>query len=527
MASLDNPITGIDAGFRTPGNWGEIIFAQGPSVSGGGKREVVFVMPKTSAGTWTVNTLYRVTNEQTAATGGGDGSPIHRAIRKFMSIWKDANVYALPYAATSGGSPATATATLTIATTATGAGTVSLWVAGELCQYTFASGDTATTIGAGIAAVVNAKTWLPCTASNSTGTVTLTAKWAGITGGTATIGTIRLHVDITTGVATTATLGGTFLGSATAGAEGTTTEAANLATALATIAATRKYYIVTHVNSATPVANLKSHIATKSLPKQGLRSVGIFPYTGSVSTAVTLAQGANYERLACAWQPNSEHDGAELAATLAAIRVGGTVGVGGTVQGESFDTATALNLVPIPVSVLQPAFSQSDFVNATDVETAIQGGVTVFASSDAGAYLVQSVTTRSLNAAGSAVDSRASRTSKVSVSDEFLDELQVRFANSFGQKKLLADELLADGSVNPNQRLIPNTVRPSMVQATIFKQVDDYYAAGKLDDVANIKRSVRVRKSEAAPGRIECGLDLRVIDWLDQTTTRVAEVTPG
>jgi len=520
-------ITGIDNGFRTPGNWGEIVFAQGPSVAGGGKREVIFVMPKSAAGTWTVNTVYKVNNEQEAATGGGDGSPIHRGIRKFLSIWRDANVYALPYAATSGGSPATATGTVTIATTATGAGTVSVTVAGELCQYTFASGDTATAIGAGIAAVINAKTWLPCTAANVSGTVTLTAKIAGITGGTATIGTIRYRADITSGVATTVATSGSFLGSVTAGAEGTTTEAANLATALATIAATRKYYIVTHVNSATPAANLKSHIATKSLPKQGLRSVGIFPYSGSVSTAVTLAQGVNYERMAMAWQPNSEHDGAELAATLAAIRVGGTIGVGGGVVGESTDTATALNLIPLSVNVLKPAALQADWPNATDVETAIQGGVTVFASSDSGAYLVQSVTTKSLNTAGSAVDFRASRTSKVSVSDEFLDELQVRFANSFGQKKLLADETLADGSINPNQRLVPGTVRPSMVQATIFKQIDDYYAAGKLDDVATIKISVSVIKSATAPGRIECGLDLRVIDWLDQTTTRVAEVTPG
>ncbi len=526
MAQLDNPITGIDAGFRTPGNWVEAIFAQGPSVTGGGKREVVFVMPKTSAGTWTANTMYKVTNEQTAATGGGDGSPIHRAVRKFFSICKDATVWCLPYAATSGGSPVAATAVLTIATTATGAGTVSLWVCGELCQFTFATGDTATTIGAGIAAAVNAKSWLPCTANNVTGTVTLTAKIAGTSQGTASLGVIRLHTDITTGVSTTATLGGAFLGSGAAGAEGTTTEASNLATALATIAATRKYYVVTSTNTSTAWANLKTHLATKALPRQGLRSVGICGYTGSLATGQSLATGLNYERMAIAWQPNSEHDTAELAAALAAVRIIGNKGVGGSVDGEATDTAQNFNLMSLN-GILLPAWAPSDYPTAQDVEDAITDGLTVITSSDSGAALIQSVTTRSKNSAGTSDDWRASRTSKVSVTDDFLDEWVVRANNSFGQKKLLRDELLADGTVNPNQKLIRNTVRPSMMKATLLKQVDDYYDAGKLDSKATIKDSIRVVASDAAPGRVEIGIDLRVIDWLDQTTMRLAEVSPG
>jgi phage tail sheath gpL-like len=108
-----------------------------------------------------------------------------------------------------------------------------------------------------------------------------------------------------------------------------------------------------------------------------------------------------------------------------------------------------------------------------------------------------------------------------------LDEWVVRANNSFGQKKLLRDELLADGTVNPNQKLIRNTVRPSMMKATLLKQVDDYYDAGKLDSKATIKDSIRVVASDAAPGRVEIGIDLRVIDWLDQTTMRLAEVSPG
>ncbi len=519
-----NNVTGIDAGFRTPGNFVEAIFAQGPSAAAGGPREFVFVMPKIAAGTWTAGTLYRVRNAQEAETGGGAGSPIHRGLRKFLALNKNAKVWALPVAPTTGGSPAAATAVLTIAETATAAGTLSVTVAGELCQYSYDSGETPTNIGDGIAAAINSKSWLPCTAANSSGTVTLTAKLQGVSQGTGSLGVIRVRAEISSGTTVTASFGGAFLGTGTAGADGTTTEAAQTATALANIASTRKYYIVTSQNTATGLGHFKTHVATKSLPKQGLRSVFIGGFTGSLAACTTIATGLNYERGAIAWQANSEHDSAELAAILAAVRGGGNVGFGGTVAGETTDTAQNFNLLSLNGAAL-PAFSQADWPDADDVEDAITDGITVIASNDNGAYLVQSVTTRSKNSAGSQDDFRASRTNKVSVTDDFLDTLLARLGANYGQKKLGTDELLANGQVNPNQRQIRNVIKPSTIKNDVKKLVDEFYDAGKVDEPDIIKQSVSTG-SEVA-GRVDISLDLRVIDWLDQTTTRLAEVSPG
>jgi hypothetical protein len=110
------------------------------------------------------------------------------------------------------------------------------------------------------------------------------------------------------------------------------------------------------------------------------------------------------------------------------------------------------------------------------------------------------------------------------VSDEFVDELLVNYALNFGQSKVKDDERLADGSVNANQRLIRNVVTPSQVGGTIRKQMDDYERIGKLQNTAQTKAGIRAVKTG---GRIEVGFDLNVIDWLDQTTFRVAEISSG
>lgn len=514
--TLAFPLTGIDATYATPSYSAEIVFAQGPSTAGAETREVCFVMPKTSAGAWTAATMYRVRNEGEVIDGAGPGSPLHRGIRKFMQLNKDAKVWAVPVAETSGGSPVAATAVLTIATTATGTGTISVTICGEICSYTFLSGETATNIGDGIVAAINAKTHLPCTAANATGTVTLTAKLKGTSQGTGSLGVIRVRSEITAGVATTASFGGAFLGTGVAGAEGTTTEAASTTTALAALDAVRKYYLGTSGNTSTILGLFKSHIVTKSEPRRGLRSVFVAGYTGSLASCQTLATGLNYERGQIAWQVNSEHDCAELAGIMLALRQ----------KGEARDSAYNFNLTRLAPYILPP-YAAADRPDGDDVEDAILDGISPIASDDAGAYLVQSLTTRSKNAAGTVSDRRVARTNKVSVPDEFTDSLLIRFANNFGNKKFLDDERLADGSVNPNQRAIRDVVRPSMIRGPASDLVDQFYAAGKLQSPELTKSSMTFLKAADAPSRCEGNIDLYVIDWLDQVTTRVAETSAG
>ena len=510
-----NALTGISEGFRTPGNFAEILFAQGPASAAAGAREVVFVMPMTSVGTWTSGTLYSIANADDAKEGGGVGSPIARGITKFLTINKDAKVWALPVAETTGGTPVAATSVLTIATTPTGVGTVSVTIAGVLCEFTFTTTDTVTTIGDGITAAINAKVDLPCTAANAVGVVTVTAKLKGTSQGTATLGVIRTRVEITTGIATTAVFGGAFLGTGVTGAEGTTTEAANITTALTTIDNVRKYYIVSSSNDSASLALFDTHVVTKSEPKRGLRSRVIAAYTGSLATGQTIAIARNYERMQIAWQPNSEHDCAELAGTFAAFLQ----------KKEQLSLSYNFNGESLTGHIL-PAFSAGDWPDRDDQEDAIIDGLTTFSSNDAGTNIVHSITTRSKDSAGTLNDSRASRSVKVSVADGFTDTLLVRYGLRYGQKRFKDDERLADGSINTNQKQIPGVVRPSMIITTIVEVVDEF-ADEHLQEIAVIKESISVAKSTTNPGRAVSGMNLWVIDWLDQITTRVAEISIG
>ena len=507
------PITGVDLGFRVPGGYAEIIFAQGPSTASAGVREVVFVMPMISTGTYTPNTLYSVRNAGQAEAGGGAGSPLHRGIRKFMTANKNAKVWAVAVAETSGGSPVAATGTVTFTTAPTGVGTATVTVCGEDASYTFSSADTVTTIAAGLVGAINSKTWLPVVATNSSGVLTLTAKLKGISQGTASLGVIRFRAVITAGVGTTVAVSGAFLGTGVAGAEGSTTEAANLATALAVLDSVRKYNIVSSANDATSLGNLKTHVVTKSLPLQGLRSVAITAYTGSLSTCQTLAIGKNYERLTIVQQINSEHDCAELAGAWAAFRQ----------AGEQVDSAKNFDGTSLDPYIL-PAANVADWPDATDQNDAINDGITIIGSNNAGAYVVMSVDTRSKNSTGTVDDFRATETHRVSVCDEFTDELLIRWDLGYKGQKLKDDQRLADGSVNPNQKLIRGVLTPSQLVSPIKKQMNDYELVGKLQNTEQTKQSVTVIKTGS---RLESGFDLNVIDHAHQATFRIAEISTG
>jgi len=509
---LQIPITGYGQDFRLPGAACEIIFNQGAASAFAPGREVVFVMPKSSAGSWTANTRYHVPNEAVASAGAGVGSPLHRGLRKFLRHNRDAKVWAVPYAASSGGSPATATTTIIFSGSLTAGGTVTVIIAGESIPVGFTSTQTMTNIGDNVAAAINAKTWLPVTAANVTGTVTLSAKIAGASQGTATIFAINVHSEIEPlGTGLVATVLGQ-LGAGTAGADGTTTEPTNFQTALAVLDSVRKYYIVTSLTDATSLGHLKTHIVNKSVPKVGLRSVGIAANRQAGSAAATIATGRNYERLAIAWMENSEHDPCELAAAAAAL----------IQKEEAVHPAPNFDFYPLN-DIILPHYADADIPTPDEANDAINDGLMPFMTSGVSTYIVMATTTRSKDATGALDDPRSLERHRVSVADDFMDEELVEVGLNFRGKRLADDELLANGKVNGNQVERPNLLRPSSFRPHIVKRMNEK-DGHTLQNVAASKDSLRVVKTG---GRLEVGFDLNAIDLAHQFSFRVAEVSAG
>lgn len=510
------PITGVGADFRTPGAYAEILFAQGPASAAAPNREVVLAMPMLSTGTWTAGTLYPIRQEADASTGAGVGSFLHRAARIFLQANRTARLWGLPVAETSGGTPAAATTIVTVATNATGVGTAVITITGVDCSYTFKANDTVTTIAAGLVTSINSQVNLPVTASAVAGAITITAKLKGISSGDGTVSVIRIRVSITAGIGTTITTAGAFLGASAAGVEGSTTEATNLATALANIINIRKYYVVVSANDATSIGNLQTHVLAKSQPRYGLRSVGIASYSGVLASAITLATGRNNARTRIAWAVKSESDNAQIAANYAAILQ----------KHETVDSAFNFNGYGPGNGdwFVKPAYLSSDFPTVDDQSDAINGGLTPIAYNDAGSYVVMSCSTQSKNSSGSVNDFRATETKQVSVTDEFVDQELIDWALNDASKKFRDDDRLADGSVNPNQKLVRGVLTPSQRRSRTARRMDDFFKAGKIQDVDLSKASIATVKTGS---RLEMSYDLRTIDWANQLTERVSETSTG
>lgn len=130
----------------------------------------------------------QITSAQQAGTLYGFGSPLHAMMRKFFPSNGGSvpcPVYAFPQAAASG---ATAEVqTITVTGTATGNGTIYIQVAGRenidggSYAVSILSTDTASNVATKIYNAINAVLSAPVIATVSSGVVTLTSKWTGLT----------------------------------------------------------------------------------------------------------------------------------------------------------------------------------------------------------------------------------------------------------------------------------------------------------------------------------------------------------
>ena len=520
------PVTGYPSSWRAPFVAMELLLGQGPSSASAGPREACYCAAMTSAGTWTAGTLYPVTNEQDVITGAGVGSMAHRMARFHLNKNPRGKLYILPYAATSGGSPVAAAGTITYVGTPTATGQTQVYVCGELITQNFTTSDTITTIAANVRDKVNAKVWLPVTATASAGVVTLTAKIAGASQGDGTTGIIRFRALVDAGKGLTsppATSGAALgLGTGTAGADGTTTELANLTAALANVTTVRLYYMGFSVWDTTSLSTIKTHMVNKNAPSPGLTGRAFYGDTRTLSAALTVSNNKNTELMQAIWQKNSEHDAAELAAQGVAIHQ----------INEELDSAfPGFDSYSGKGWGLLPAYSVTDWPTEQDKNDAVTGGLCCVASNVVTSSLVMSVTTRSKDSTGVINDFRATETHRVSVMHDFSDDTRLNHYLTFTTKgfKLQDDPLLPDGTVDQNavNQLPANVMTPSKYKPWFVDRLRRFRDAGKFQKLADWIAATRVNIDPQNSSRLEVGASGRTIDIMHQTSFRISETSPG
>ena len=519
MANI--PITGFPSNYLVPSVVGEIVFAQGPSNASSGDRGTIMVAPMSSAGKWDANSVYTIKTEQDAIDGAGVGSPMHRAIKRFLTVNKSSKLYALPYAATSGGAQS-ADGYVKISGTATSAGIISITIVSTTVQAAVSVGDTASEVGAQLVAGINQQQYLPVTAAwDASKGVLLVAKIAGASQGTSTSNVISYHGVQSKAAGLTISQPGSYLGEgagATAGVDGSTTELANLTAALATIDPTRYYYVAITCPGTDAAEVLATHISTKSDPIPGLRSISIFGGSETVANSATIAVARNYERLNMINQPKPEDDIAAIVGNYAAIRN----------KYEQLDIAYNFDNFSGKDWLVPATWSTTNFPDLEDINDALSDGVTLIASRLGGvSYIPKTVTTRSKDSTGLIDDWRALETHRISVADAVLDKHLAQHAVTYQNFKLKEDELNLDGTVNLNQRKIPGVLTPSQYKPFVINLLTDFYNAGKIRNLEASLESILVDIDPENGGRLEVGYDINAISLLHQTSIRIAETSAG
>jgi phage tail sheath gpL-like len=219
-------------------------------------REVLLVGQMLSTATVAANTPTMLLREDDGANYFGAGSMLDIACRAAFL----ANPFVKMSAVSVADAGVKATGTVTFAGTASISTIYRVRIAGVEYAVDVTLGDTATVIGASLAAKVNADKACPVTAANVTGTVTFTAK----NGGTVGNGIKLMHsttngFDATTAqVTTTATLSGASL------AAGTGT--ASLTTALAAATGKRYHVIAILLDDATAGGAARRAPTAKATP---------------------------------------------------------------------------------------------------------------------------------------------------------------------------------------------------------------------------------------------------------------------
>lgn len=458
-------ITGVSPTDPIPDLYGEIRFAQGPGGGAAPERVVLIYGNKTSAGSETANTIGTpILDRADCIARFGARSEIRWQWEAFNYIPQQATVYAVAVPEPSSGSPTSATRTFTFADgAATGATTLYIEWAGRVTNIGVATGDTAITQAAAVAAAI--LDWeeggVPFTAavggSGSEHIVTVTASQVGERG-TYVLNGIRMYYASSVGTTCTAA-------STTAG-----TGADDFTTAYDVAKAKGRFYYQINPKFATSgpsstdngIGEGAAYITAAALPAEGKRQQMFFGLVGTQAQATTVATAVNNPRVKFFWSENSPMFPGMLAALHCAIvRNAEMAHAGANVNGYMANAALG-RLYPLPAP-----YSSVDYPTRAELVACLNNGICPIEFNERGQpKLVRHVTSYSLN--GSSNDYRVREGHIPSALDDVLDTMMVVYGAAKDASPLHSAVDLTRG-----QRPRPGMMYPSDVSGLIRKVIID------------------------------------------------------
>jgi len=293
----------IPANLRLPGAYIEFDASLAGLAQASFKR--LIIGQRLAAGSVLANVPTRITSASQAEGYFGRGSQLACMLALVMAVdpWTETWAIALD----DNGAGAAATGTIALTGPSTAAGTLTAYIGGKKVQAAVGSGDSATVVGAALAAAINADTSLPVTAANVTGTVTCTARHKGECGND-----INLRMNYY-GEQTPAGLGVTI--TAMSGGSGNP----DISTAITAMASEWYRWIAMPYTDTANLVALETELDARYGPMQQMGGRAFAAYQGTHSAAVTWGNARNNAHVSVMGTQSSPTEPCMIAAIYCAV----------------------------------------------------------------------------------------------------------------------------------------------------------------------------------------------------------------
>ena len=378
-------------------------------------------------------------------------------------------VYALPVA--DDGSAVAASGDIAVTGSATAAGTLALTVAGVEVDVSVSSGDDATTVGDAIEAAINAKLDLPVTAANTTGTVAVTARFAGAAGNQ-----ISMDINRSASDETPAGLTVTVDANLSSGATNPT-----LTTALGNLGDTWYTEIVSPYLDDTSLTAIESAGATRMGPTVKRPFIAFVGYTDTQANLLTALDDRNSEFTAYVPVHGSPTTAFEIAAAA-----GGWWGrkqvsnVGRPVYGDRIPGVRAGDDNDL-------TYSQRD--------TSVKAGGSYTLNSGSSVLFGDVVSTRTETDAGVATTSYRFVSDYMPGLQLKINDLEITYGSAPFSQATVIDDAAPGG--------VPNAVRPKTAKSYAIQLVDRWTGLGLTKNRDDVVDGIVSEINSTNAGRID------------------------
>lgn len=438
---------------------------QGPSVM---PWRVLLIGQKLAAGTAATNIPVKVSSEAQGYGLFGKGSMLAAMVKVFRKNNPSVELWAVPMADVNAG--VAATGTVTVSGPATAAGTLAVYIGGQVVQVAVENGDSASTIAAALKAAIDAGDYLPVTAAVLNAVVTVSARHKGACGNT-----IDMRANLN-GEAFPAGVNVTIV----AMADGATNP--DISAAITAIGDERFNGIVTPYTDATNLTAIEEELATRWGPLTQNDGMHFTATALSDTDASTLGNTRNSPHSSILISYGSPSPVWEWAAAY-----GGVVSYHGAI-----DPARPLQTLPLK-GILAPKIE--DRLTHTQRDVLLHDGIATFIIASGGVVrLERAITSYKTNALGADDPSYLDIETLMTLS-YLRHDFRTYFLTKYPRHKL-ADDGVRFGAGQA-------VLTPKIAKAEAIAKFRQWEEMGLVENVGQFKTDLVVERNATDPNRLD------------------------